>query len=219
MDDRCHFIEDLPQIMNLPEGDTGRQHLDQCPRCQTLARQFDAFMHPGPLPTAADLAGAGSELNRRLEDELNLSMSPVTTRPSKNHSFWRLAPGQGRPLLAMAAVLVICVGLLTIRHQMVEESPRGDSEVTILRGQASLTLAQVEGNNLVWTLPEQSDEATVVLYNASLQEIAKIAAPMTTTLDLTTISHPETRYVRVLFLSGGDIVKQSSIITLARPES
>lgn len=218
MDDRCHPLEDLPQIMNLPEGDPRRQHLDRCPRCQTLARQFDAFMHPGPMPTAADLDGAGVELNQRLEAELDLSMSPVTRR-SPNHSFWRLAPGQGRPLLAMAAVLVICVGLLTIRHQMVGTTPRGDSEVTILRGPASLILAQIENNNLIWTLPEQADEATVVLYNASLQEIAKIAAPMTTTLDLTTISHPETRYVRVLFMSRGDIIKQSSIITLSRPES
>jgi len=218
MDDRCHLLEDLPQIMDLPEGDARRQHLDHCPRCQTLARQFDAFMHPGPLPTAADLAGAGAELDRRLEDELKLSMRPANSQTRK-HSFWRLAPGQGRPLLAMAAVVVICVGLLTVRHQMVEESPRGGSDVAILRGQAALTLAQVEGNNLNWTLPEQADEATVVLYNASLQEIAKIAAPMTTTLDLTTISHPDTRYVRVLFLSSGDIVKQSSIITLSRPES
>ena len=232
MVDHCLPVEDLAEILTLPADDERRRHLKDCPRCRTLARRFRDFLTPAPLPPEADAEAASRALRERLttalpelvpalESEGQQHGQPVTTRTGQPG--WRPSRNTMRPLMAVAAVLVCCVGLLTVRHQLMEPGANGNLEPgfdgPVLRGEnlapASLVVTDMtQGIKLSWGQPADTDATELVLIDANLGEIARLDIGTSGTFDL---SRPpvDARYARVEFLQAGDVVSSTRTIPLA----
>ena len=232
MVNRCQPVENLAEILTLPSDDERRRHLEECPRCRTLARRFRDFLSPAPLPPEADAEAASRALRERLttalpelvpalESEDQRQEQPVTAHTRQWG--WRPSRKSMRPLMAVAAVLVCCVGLLTVRHQLMEPGANGNlehgSDVPVLRGEnlapASLVVADMaQGFKLSWGQPTDTDAAELVLIDANLGEIARLDIGTSGTFDL---ARPpaDARYARVEFLLAGDVVSSTRTIPLA----
>ena len=232
MVDQCLQIEDLAEILTLPQDDERRRHLADCPRCRTLARRYRDFLTPAPLPPEADAEAASRALRERLttalpelvpalENEDRRSDRPVPARTRQIG--WRPDRKLLRPLMAVAAVLVASVGLLTVRHQLLEPDAGRGFDVPVLRGEvlASAALAitdigsdSARGYRLSWGQPADTDAAELVLIDANLGEIARIDLGTTGAFDL---SQPpaDARYARIEFLFAGDVVSSTRTIPLA----
>lgn len=232
MVDRCLQIEDLAEILTLPQDDERRRHLDDCPRCRTLARRYRDFLTPAPLPPEADAEAASRALRERLTIALPElvpaleSEDQQVNQPVAAHNRqlgWRPARNMVRPLIAVAAVLVCCVGLLTVRHQLLEPRAERGFDGPVLRGEnlapATLVVTPIasdmaQGLRLSWGQPADTDAAELVLIDANLGEITRIDIGTTGSFDL---SQPPTNawYARVEFLLVGDVVSSTRTIPLA----
>jgi len=224
MDVGCLPPEELEAIGTLPADDPRRRHLEHCPRCRTLARRYRQFVDPAPLPAAAGGAAAGRELSRRLHLAIP-ELAPVgeanhrgrdTADPGRSHIWRRPA----RPLLAIAAVLVCCLGLLALRHQLSEPQTRGPADAPVLlRGDPNapplLTVTrEPAGVRLAWQTPAGTDKAVVVLLDERFQETARLTAGAGGALVLAAGQIGAARYARVLFEDRGDVVAMTRTVAL-----
>ena len=219
--DRCLRPEDLGSDLSL--DDLGRRHIEDCPRCRLLLRQYEDFLATDILPAEADAGSASQELSRRLAAAIpTLTLVDEAgngSRPSpRSHDerARRRLPRSGRPLLAMAAILVCCLGLLTIRHRLLAPEPTLTGNQPVLRGDqdGGVRLMLID-DILVWQAPSAIDQTVVVLFDASLEELARI--PVTGAEELSLIGHPQRAaiaYARVLFLQAGDEVEKSQMLML-----
>jgi len=231
MVDRCLQIEDLAEILTLPQDDERRRHLNDCPRCRTLARRYRDFLTPAPLPPEADAVAASRALRDRLtialpelapalESEDQRVGQPVSA--GKRRVGWRPDRKLAQPIIAVAAVLICCVGLLTARHQLLE--PRADRafDGPVLRGEnlapatfvvTNISSDMARGFQLSWGQPADTDATELVLIDANLGEIARIDIGTTGSFDL---SQPpaKARYARIEFLFVGDVVSSTRTIPL-----
>jgi hypothetical protein len=220
MVDRCLPAEDLADILALPDDDERRRHVDDCPRCRTLARRYRDFLSPAPLPPEADAEAASRALRDRLVTalpELAPSLEAEdATSDRRVHIDWRPTRRSWRPFVAVAAVLVCCLGLLSIRDQLLEPAP----EPGIMRGDdlgpAALVIdGTAAGFDLSWGLPDGTDQVEIVLIDAALVEIERIGVGPVNQHRLATVPDAA-RYVRVDFVSTGDVVATTRTLPLAR---
>jgi hypothetical protein len=147
--DRCLSPEDLAEVATLPEDHPRQRHLTRCARCRTLARRFRDFLDPAPLPPEAD-AGALPPLAPALEGE---GSTAAAAEPPVRGA--RRLP-VGRSLLALAAVLVACIGLMTARNQLTQPDTAPSLERRQLRGdelrpQVLELSAAAGGLDLAWS--------------------------------------------------------------------
>ncbi len=216
---RCVNPEDIAEIVTLTSDDPRRQHLDQCPRCGTLARRFRDFLDPAPLPPEADAEAAGRMLRQRLTIALP-ELAPAleaddrleTTPPRARFHF-------NRPLLAVAAVLVCCLGLLGIRNQLVQPPTDGALERSVLRG-ADLSPTALEvvkadaGLELTWGQPAGTDASETVFFDGNLSQIERLDTGTTGTYELARVPDGA-RYIRVEFLQAGDVIASTRTVPLS----
>jgi hypothetical protein len=161
------------------------------------------------------------ELAPALESEDQRVGPPVSAR--NRQIGWRPARNMARPLIAVAAVLVCCVGLLTVRHQFLEPSAEHGFDGPVLRGEnlapATFVVTPIasdltQGFQLTWGQPADTDATELVLIDANLGEIARLDIGTTGSFDL---SQPpaDARYARVEFLFAGDVMSSTRTIPLA----
>ncbi|HOX25643.1 MAG TPA: hypothetical protein PLL30_11260 [Candidatus Krumholzibacteria bacterium] len=224
-DHRCLPPEELETIAALAPGDHRRAHLEHCPRCRNLVRLYQDFVSPPPLPPEAQAAEAGRELRRRLAAALpGLSLVAGEGRGGQNGGapdrarFWRRS---ARPLIALAAVFVCCLGLFALRQQLLEPADRvPGSAPALLRGAAepsSTTLAvgrSPDGVRLSWQRPADADRTVVVLLDEAWQEVARVVAADGDTYLLSAAETARARYARVLFEDRGDVVATTRTVVL-----
>ena len=216
MVERCFDAEDLAEIVTLPTTDPRRRHADECPRCRTLARRFRDFLDPAPLPPEADAEAAGRMLRQRLTTALPELAPALQTDSRVSVAPRRQRVRFARPLLAAAAVLVCCLGLLGIRNQLTQPAADRSLERSVLRGEdfsptALGVVAQGGGLELTWGQPADTDASEAVFFDGNLDELATV--PLDTSGSLVLAQIPEgARYIRIEFLSGGDVVASTRTV-------
>jgi hypothetical protein len=224
---RCLELEDIADLASLPEDDPRRRHVAECPRCRTLARRFRDFLAPAPLPPEADAEAAGRMLRRRLSTALPELAPALEADDRAAHDRAATArPGRGdrrglpvaRPLLAVAAVLVACLGLLAVRNQLTQPDAPASLERSILRGEdlrpAALELAATgQGLDLLWGQPADTDASQAVFFDGNLDEIARFPVGTDGAHHLSRVP-TGARFVRIEFLQLGDVVIRTRTMTL-----
>ena len=213
--DRCLSPEDLAEVATLPEDHPRQRHLTRCARCRTLARRFRDFLDPAPLPPEADAEAASCMLRQRLAGALPPLAPALEGEGSTAAAAEPPVRGArrlpvGRSLLALAAVLVACIGLMTARNQLTQPDTTPSMERRQLRGdelrpQVLELSAAAGGLDLAWSQPAGTDASQAVFLDASLGEIAR--RPVGISGDHRIASLPAgARYLRVEFLQRGDVV-------------
>lgn len=190
------------------------------PADRVLGRRYEDFMNPAPLPDEADSSWAGDELDRRLKAltplASTISGNPDRVRQSSPKSrrspFQRWIP-QRRPFLAVAAVVVLAVGMLSLRSQLLDPASQ---DQPILRGRVVpsqiLDVSPVQdGVALAWHRPVSADRSVIVLFDDTFVEIARIEAGNLSTMTLAPEVVATARYARVEFIADGDVIQTTRI--------
>ncbi len=214
MDRQCLRPEDLAGIQSLPDDDARKVHLTQCPRCRAFVRRYADFMDPVPLPAEADAGRASVDLKRRLDEAIpELHADDHGSRPQ----WWRR---HSRSLLAFAAAVVCCVGILSVRQRILT-TEAGPATPVVVRGDSStLPAFQVrpgqDGPRLAWQRPAEADAVVVVLLDSTLQEIGRIpvAEGDAWTLSASHRLAAAARYARVIFMQADDMLASTRTLTL-----
>jgi hypothetical protein len=216
----CLDMAQLAAVDWLPADDPRRRHLADCARCRARLAAYRAFESPPGLPEGADLPDAEARLGAFLQQEIGVGEEPA--RPRRRD--WR------RPLLALAAVLVVAVGLTLVTDD--GEGPprtpilRGDEEAVRqggVRAGALAAASEVDADGRVvlsWSAVGDADTYRVVLYGADLSELDSFdAGPATSlTLDPADLPAAEAGLVwTVIALRAGDEVLRSPARVLALP--
>ena len=204
MSDRCFTPEELAE---LSADDPRRAHVDGCPRCQAVMKSFVAFMDPADIPKAADLADAHARLSGALEREIG--SGPKVVRPDSG--FW--TPFRARMIAAVAAVLVVAVGLSLFRAGPDGMAP-GEPVLRGVGTPAAPFRCKVEksegvgGYQLTWAGIAEATDYRVVVYGADLEEIVGFDVESGTTFEL---NPPEgAAFCRVIALRDGDELERSA---------
>jgi hypothetical protein len=233
--DRCLAIADLARILSEAADHPGRRHLADCPRCRTLVRRFTDFLDPAPLPDAAAAPAAAQELQRRLAAALpaveptpaaaggrlqSTRDSALPRRSARRHP--------SRQWFALAAVVVLALGLFSIRQQLLEpELPRG-RQAPVLRGlerdlQPPRVAETAAGLRVLWSPYPQSDGAVIVVLAADLSELVRLAVDdrgehLFARRDDEGALPDAARFLSVEFVQEGDIVGRTPLLPLPRTD-
>lgn len=177
----CPDVADLGELATLPAGDPRLAHVENCAHCRSLMAEFRAFEAGNP---ALSDPGREQQVADFLVHAIEDSPAEPVSRPSR--SWWRsraLAPS-----LAVAAVLLL---MLSWRPLDMMGPPGAD---TVMRGdslragppdlQLQGTVAASGALHLTWSALPSAESYEVVLYSASLTELAVLPAGTETSLDL-----------------------------------
>ena len=218
MVNRCLSPESLAEIATLSPKDPRRRHLDECPRCGTLARRYRDFLDPAPLPPEADAEAASRILRQRLSTALP-ELAPALEADDRNQTTTPRARNRFvRPLMAVAAVLVCGVGLLGIRNQLTQPGGDGPPQRSVIRGNdlsptALDLVVQETGLDLAWNQPADTDASETVFFDSNLTQIERLDSGTAGHFHLADLP-AGTRYVRIEFLQAGDVVASTRTLPL-----
>lgn len=222
MNEACIPVVEIGSVTTAPADDPRRRHLESCPRCRALARQYRTFMDPAPLSADARVDWANAAIAQRLAHEIGTPggvIAPLRPRPAR---FAR----SSRSLWAAAAVLLACAGIFLARDVAQDLNPRVPPGPAILRNETDTAhaLSVVAATNtpgawrIAWTAPADAEASVVVLYDAALRELGRRDLGRAFTLTLDPAVWPATAqaaYVGVVFLAGGDEVGRAAARALA----
>jgi hypothetical protein len=217
---QCIPAAEIGAAATAPRHDPRRRHLEMCPRCRALGREYRAFMEPLPLPPEARIDWAASTISRRLAREIGTPGGVILPlRPRRSR--FGLPP---RALWAAAGALVICAGVVLVRDVGRDGDPGLPHGTALLRGEAPAPAAlQVTpaadaplARQLAWSLPAEADASIVVLYDAALRELDRRVLGPVDRFTLDPRNWPAAAaaaHVGVVFLKGDNEVQR----TAARP--
>ena len=201
MSDRCLKPEELA---DLSPDDPRRDHVESCPTCRALAVSLDAFLDPADYPADAELADADSRLSAVLGKEIGSVGKVVRPAPA----FW--TPFRVRTLAAVAAVLVVAVGLSLVRT-----GPVGPSQEPVLRGigapavpfRCQVTMLENGAFRVNWPDLAEATGYRVVVYGEDLQELAGIDVGPATTYEM--VPPAGAAFCRIIALRAADVLGRS----------
>lgn len=179
MSDDCIDIERIAEVLELPEDDPRRRHLEECPRCSALLFSYREFVAAGDRP-GADPGDAQRRLDRFIESEFERPApdpSAAGSGPGRPGLLFELLGGLARRPAWVVAALVVVAAAVVWWRPWVEEPP-------VLRGRpagapaAPLELSAPEiledgSLRLSWALLPAADSYQVRLYDGDLTEIAR----------------------------------------------
>ncbi len=203
----CLEVADLAEALAAPPDDPRRRHIEQCPRCGALARQYRDFM-------------GESRPNARLEPAEVARLDQAMARARQRTAIVRKPSAAGRTrwwvaVPAVAAVLAIMI-LVPARR-----TPGPDP--TVMRGRVEpdtvLTVnpARInEQGNIVlgWLATAAADSFVVEILAADLTVLATVSAGPGTDLELPpdSASAPRTRqFWRIIGFKEQDPVVRSGL--------
>jgi len=235
MSTRCFAIEELDELLELPDGDSRLAHLDECPRCSTLLACYREFLDPHRAP-AAEKAQAFREQFAAALEQADWNAVAGCPRPAER----RQSGAEGalarlgrlltlpalRPVYAVAATV-----LLVVVMRPVWSPPGGPDRAdrAVLRGAAPTAGAfvtaapEIAGDGslrLVWQPRTGADGYVVVFTAEDLSEVARLSAGAEPFLvigadSLRALAGGRTKLIwRVTALKGGDAIEVSNTRTV-----
>ncbi|MCP4573781.1 MAG: hypothetical protein GY838_15590 [bacterium] len=205
MTEHCPSVEELGDLRGLSADDPRAVHAAACPRCQALLAALDSFLDPTDPPTTSDLPDARTRLDAALEQEIHGTSTNVV-RPQPH--FW--TPFRVRTVAAAAAVLLVAVGLT-----LVDKDPWIPGSDPVLRGgdetaapfPCVVEVLDSGDHRLSWPTVAEADAYTVVVFSADLEELARLEAGASVTMEVATPA--DAAFCHVLALRGGDEIERS----------
>ena len=217
MSPNCIDVERIADVESVPDGHPLRQHVAQCPRCQSLWLSYQSFMQ-------ADVSGANNvEAARtslaatiRRQAGATADASPRASRMAKpsRWSAWL------RPALATAMAAVLAVVAISVWRN-------GGSDEPVLRGDESawsLHAPQLGGDSIVfqWDEVADADAYDVQLFDDSLNEVYTSGPVSATTVTvvrgaLPSVAAGASLTWRVRALRAGDVISTSPPSSLTVP--
>jgi hypothetical protein len=217
MSPNCLDVDRIAEVGAVPEGHPLREHVANCPRCQSLWLSYQSFMK-------ADLGGAAraGEARATLEESIRRRAAasgrawpPVSL--SARRPRWS---GWLRPALVTAVAAALTLTAITLW--------RGDGEQPVLRGveDARWLLAAprpLDGRiEFEWQAVEDADAYELVLYDDALNEVYRSGTVTATTATvlreaLPGVADGASLTWRVLALRAGDVISTSPPSSLTLP--
>lgn len=199
-------MEEIGAMTELPVGDSRRAHLEECPRCQGLAKSFVAFMAPVDVPVEADIADANTRLSAALTREIGGEAGGSIVRPA---TFRQRFLGM-RSLTAAAAVVAVALGLSLMRG-----GPAAPPLEPILRGagdelapfRCEVSVVAGQEYRLSWATVAAGTTYRVEVYGEGLEELA--AYDVGDALSFALQPPVGAAFCVVIALAGGDEVMRS----------
>lgn len=209
----CFPDTSLATVASWAPDDPRRAHLDACPGCRARLAAYLSFLK------AEDVPGADAEdAERRLSAALaGLAGAPAAALPRT--AIPRRA-SRLRPVLALAATLLVAVGLW---RGLAATAVRPASGL-ILRGEGEARPAPViqsarslaDGRlALCWRRQPQADAYRVALHDADLRQVSVVDAGPDSTL---AVAPGAARFWRVLALRGGVEIGRTELAPLRATE-
>ncbi len=219
MTDHCPTLDILIDIDQLPKGNPGRAHLDDCPRCLSRLADYRDFINGGVEVPAGELNSAMRGLEAALAVEIHPDVKPfpVASRPILMRPVVRGA-------LALAAILLVIVALNGLWQQPTTEKIRLRAPDPETVGMV-LELFPVEhsgtgGIELSWTAFPDADDYELLLMAPDLSLITTLNSDGRTSLSLDAdrmealLGNKQVLAWRVRALSGGDPIGESASSSL-----
>ncbi len=215
MSDQCPTLEALIDIDQLPMGDPGRAHLDNCPRCLARLADYRDFIDGGAEVPAGELETAMSSLEAALAVEIHPDVKPfqAASRPLLTRPVVRGA-------LALAALLLVIVALNGLWQRPSTEKIRLRAPDTVADGNVIKLLpivhSEAGGIELSWTAVPDADDYELLLMAPDLNVIATLKSEGRTNLSLDAdrlealLGDKRVLAWRVRALSGGDPISEST---------
>ncbi|HET6348777.1 MAG TPA: hypothetical protein VFH88_06795 [Candidatus Krumholzibacteria bacterium] len=216
MDSTCIDAERIADVESLPEGHPMRQHVAECPRCQSLWLSYQSFMQPD-VAGASNLDGARRSLAETIRSRAEAADAMTSSRkPVQKVSRWWLRPA----LVTAAAALLIVVAVSLLRNNSPEQPMlRGGSET-----QWSLQTPEVSDNSMLfaWNRIPGADRYQIEIFDDALNTVFRSAAlkSSTATVPRAVLGDlPSGSFLswHVNALKGGDVISTSPPSTLNIP--
>lgn len=207
MSPQCIDVEHIADVATAPEGHALRKHVAECPRCQSLWLEYQAFMK-------ADVKDASHIDHARRALEANIrkqaaSSGALEVAPRASHMAW---PAWLRPAIVTAMAAVLTVVAVSVW--------RGDHETPVLRGGSqsvwSLQAPHVSGISVrfEWKAVPDADAYEVEIFDDALNQVLHSVAVTTPYISversaLANVPAGTTLTWRVKALRVGDVISTS----------
>lgn len=211
MSPNCIAVDRIADVGSAPEGHPLRQHVAECPRCQSLWLSYQSFLK-------ADTAGATNieAARRALAETIRQQAAGVERDASPRAS--RMTTRSTWPVWLRPAIVTAVAAALTLVAVSIWRG--GDSDRPVLRGGPettwSLKAPKISGDAIVfsWNAVPDADAYDVQIFDDALNQVFKSAGVKTTTLTvdrsaLSVVPAGATLTWRVQALRGGDVVTTS----------
>ena len=210
MTEICLTAAELPAVMALPSDHPRRRHLETCPHCRALRHAFAEFLDPsgGDDP---ELDDADARLGARVQAALD---ERAHDRQAEDWSRFFTPRGA---LLAAAAVVVFCAGILAVREAVLRHDARLPEGFGLVRGPVADStgtrwLQTAAGWRLTWDSAQNGIPVLQVL-DGDLRELARRPFDSDNMTNLVLGALPAgAAYLRLLFVDAGDTVARSALI-------
>lgn len=216
MSPNCLDVDRIADVESAPESHPLRQHVAECPRCQSLWLSYQSFMK-ADVGDATNIEAARKALADTIRHKAGVAPAPrasrMTTRPP--WYVW-LRPGL---IAAMASLLTILAVSIWRGGGSDEPVLRGDADATW-----SLQAPRLADGSIVfeWQAVPGADAYDVQVFDDALNEVYTTGAVTTTTATvpreaLPGVASGASVTWMVLALSGGDVVSTSPPASLTLP--
>jgi hypothetical protein len=181
----CLSLQEIGDVMGLPEGAPEREHVTACPRCSALLRTYQEFMEDRSVPPRADLKDAERSLRDAFAGAIPGACRPIrSVAPARGRSGAPSEWFRGGAWILAPAALVLAVGLYLGLER------RGGTEgEERLRGPASIpadgawkvvpllaTSPRVDGTvDLRWRSVESATSYEIVVFGSDLTDLARLS--------------------------------------------
>lgn len=220
----CPDLTELVGAESLPDDHPLREHLRTCGRCRAALRAYGAFQGEEPEGDVSDAEAARAE--RKLAEFIDTELLPSEPETAAAPQRDRRETTAPRGWLAMAAVLVVAVGLALVGPRLtgsgldtgdelrgdVTPTPGGASAVTV----TAIAPGEVRIN---WAPVDGARDYEIILWTAALEEYARLAPTVETEQLLVwdVDAEPGPVFCSVVSRQGGREFARSELVSLPSP--
>jgi hypothetical protein len=217
MSPNCIDVERIADVETAPDGHPLRQHVAQCPRCQSLWLSYQSFMK-ADVTGASQVEVARAALAATIRRQANAS-ADATPRTSRMEKPSRWAAWL-RPALVTSMVAVLAIVAISVWRG-------GGSDEPVLRGDASawtLHTPRIAPDSIIlqWDEVADADAYDVQLFDDALNEVYTSGPVHATTVTivrgaLPSVASGASLTWRVRALRAGDVISTSPPSSLTVP--
>jgi hypothetical protein len=201
------------RLLRLPAEHPDRKAVEDCPRCGSRLRAYQAFLRASDAP-GSDPGGAQARLTAFIASTLPAALPPAREAPT-GQTRWKL-PGFRWLVPVAAVVIMIAIGVWRMQpanDRSHDVRAVGDAATLVM-----LPVRQVNGAlELSWEPVPSADAYEVRLLTSDFTEVRRVGPVSATTLRLS-VDDERASYCQVVALALGDEIAASAIRRLAGEE-